>query len=82
MKKQYQKGGLGDVAVKKYLIEEMDKILKPIRERREELAKDPEAIYKMLKEGSAKARKAAAETLQEVKRVMKIDYFGDKDGEI
>ena len=82
MKKQYQKGGLGDVAVKKYLIEEMDKILKPIRERREELAKDPEAIYKMLEEGSAKARKVAAETLQEVKHAMKIDYFGDKNGEI
>ena len=82
MKKQYQKGGLGDVAVKKYLIEEMDKILKPIRERREELAKDPGAIYKMLEEGSVKARKAAAETLQEVKRAMKIDYFGDKNGEI
>ena len=82
MKKQYQKGGLGDVAVKKYLIEEMDKILKPIRERREELAKDPEAIYKMLEEGSVKARKAAAETLQEVKRAMKFDYFGDKNGYI
>ena len=60
----------------------MDKILKPIRERREELAKNPEAIYKMLEEGSVKARKAAAETLQEVKRAMKIDYFGDKNGEI
>ena len=60
----------------------MDKILKPIRERREELAKDPEAIYKMLEEGSVEARKAAAETLQEVKRAMKIDYFGDKNGEI
>ena len=82
MKNQYRKGGLGDVAVKKYLIEEMDKILKPIRERREELAKDPEAIYKMLEEGSVKARKTAAETLQEVKRAMKIDYFGDKNGEI
>ena len=82
MKKQYQKGGLGDVAVKKYLIEEMDKILKPIRERREELAKDPEAIYKMLEEGSVEAQKAAAETLQEVKHAMKIDYFGDKNGEI
>ena len=82
MKKQYQKGGLGDVAVKKYLIEEMDKILKPIRERREELAKDPEAIYKMLEEGSVKAREVAAETLQEVKRAMKIDYFGDKNGKV
>ena len=60
----------------------MDKILKPIRERREELAKDPEAIYKMLEEGSVKAQKAAAETLQEVKHAMKIDYFGDKNGEI
>ena len=82
MKAHYQKGGLGDVAVKKYLVEEMDKVLKPIRERREELAKNPEEIYRILQKGSEKAKKVAAQTLKELKQAMKIDYFGDKNGEI
>ena len=82
MKSHYQKGGLGDVAVKKYLIEEMDKVLKPIREKRAELEKNPEMIYEILKKGSLKAEKIAAQTLKEVKQAMKIDYFGDKNGKI
>ena len=82
MKTNYQKGGLGDVAVKKYLIEEMDKILKPIREKRAELEKNPEIIYKILRKGSLKAEKIAAQTLKEVKQAMKIDYFGDKNGKV
>lgn len=82
MKARYQKGGLGDVAVKKYLIEEMDKVLKPIREKRAELEKNPEMIYEILKKGSLKAEKIAAQTLKEVKRAMKIDYFGDKNGKV
>lgn len=82
MKVHYQKGGLGDVAVKKYLIEEMDKILKPIREKRAELEKDPEIIYEILRKGSLKAEKIAAQTLKEVKQAMKIDYFGDKNGKV
>ena len=82
MKADYQKGGLGDVAVKKYLIEEMDKILKPIREKRTELEKDPEIIYEILRKGSLKAEKIAAQTLKEVKQAMKIDYFGDKNGKV
>ena len=82
MKAHYQKGGLGDVAVKKYLVEEMDKVLKPIRERREELAKNPEAIYEILRKGSEKAEKVAAKTLKELKQAMKIDYFGGENGEI
>ena len=82
MKAHYQKGGLGDVTVKKYLVEEMDKVLKPIRERREELAKNPEAIYRILQKGSEKAKKVAAQTLKELKQAMKIDYFGDEDGKI
>lgn len=82
MKAHYQKGGLGDVAVKKYLVEEMDKVLKPIRERREELAKNPEAIYEILRKGSEKAEKVAAQTLKELKQAMKIDYFGGENGEI
>ena len=82
MKTHYQKGGLGDVAVKKYLIEEMDKILKPIREKRAELEKNPEIIYEILRKGSLKAEKIAAQTLKEVKQAMKIDYFGDKNGKV
>ena len=82
MKKQYQKGGLGDVAVKKYLIEEMDKVLKPIREKRAELEKNPEMIYEILKKGSLKAEKIAAQTLKEVKQAMKIDYFGGENGKV
>lgn len=82
MKAHYQKGGLGDVTVKKYLVEEIDKVLKPIRERREELAKNPEAIYEILQKGSEKAEKVAAQTLKELKQAMKIDYFGDEDGKI
>ena len=82
MKAHYQKGGLGDVAVKKYLIEEMDKVLKPIREKRAELEKNPEMIYETLKKGSLKAEKIAAQTLKEVKQAMKIDYFGDENGKV
>ena len=82
MKAHYQKGGLGDVVVKKYLIEEMDKVLKPIREKRAELEKNPEIIYEILKKGSLKAEKIAAQTLKEVKQAMKIDYFGDKNGKV
>lgn len=82
MKAHYQKGGLGDVTVKKYLVEEMDKVLKPIRERREELAKNPEAIYEILQKGSEKAEKVAVQTLKELKQAMKIDYFGGENGEI
>lgn len=82
MKAHYQKGGLGDVAVKKYLIEEMDKVLKPIREKRAELEKNPEMIYEILKKGSLKAEKISAQTLKEVKQAMKIDYFGGENGKV
>ena len=67
LKQQYQQGGLGDVVVKRYLIEELDIVLKPIRERRAELAKNPEAIYEILRQGSTRAKNVAAQTLKEVK---------------
>jgi tryptophanyl-tRNA synthetase len=83
MKAHYQQGGLGDVAVKRYLIEELDKVLKPIRERRAELAKDPSAVYEILRQGSERAEQVAAATLREVKNAMRINYFeGETDGEI
>ena len=77
MKAHYQKGGLGDVTVKMYLVEVLDEILKPIREKREELAKNPEEVYKMLAIGSEKARAKAQETLEEIKDAMQINYFKD-----
>ncbi len=75
LKAHYQRGGLGDVAVKKYLIEVLDQILAPIRQRRTELAKDPQAIYDILKRGSQQAERVAATTLDEVKTAMQINYF-------
>ena len=79
LKAHYQRGGLGDVAVKKYLIEVLDQVLAPIRQRRTELAKDPQAIYDILKRGSQQAEQVAAATLDEVKTAMQINYF--KTGE-
>jgi len=75
LKKQYQKGGLGDVVIKKRLINILDNLISPIRERREYLAKDPKIIMQILEDGTKKARKIAKETLKEVRRAMKIDYF-------
>ncbi|WP_071131331.1 tryptophan--tRNA ligase [Enterococcus timonensis] len=75
LKAQYQKGGLGDVAIKRYLIDVLDNQLTPMRERREMFAKDPAAIYEMLQKGSEAAEKVAAQTLSEVKTAMGINYF-------
>ena len=61
--------------VKKLLNAVLQETLEPIRLRREELAKDLPAVWAMLKEGSEKARSVAAQTLSEVKKAMKIDYF-------
>ena len=75
MKAHYERGGLGDMKVKKFLNAVMQETLEPIRARREELAKDIPAIWEMLKKGSEKARGVAAQTLAEVKAAMKINYF-------
>lgn len=75
LKAHYQRGGLGDVKIKLFLNDILQEELKPIRERREELAKNPEYVYSVLREGTRKARMAAKETLAEVKRHMMIDYF-------
>lgn len=75
MKEHYQKGGLGDVKVKKYLNEVLQEFLKPIREKRKEFAKDPAEIMKILEKGTKRAREKAGQTLKEVRKVMKLDYF-------
>lgn len=75
LKEHYQKGGLGDVKLKLRLNDVMQEILRPIRERREEFAKDKDEVYKMLELGSRDARDVAAKTLDEVKDAMGINYF-------
>ena len=75
LKEHYQRGGLGDVKIKKFLFEILNEELKPIRERRELLAKNPEKIKEILQEGTMRARKVAAETLKEVKTAMRLNYF-------
>ncbi|MEK7087434.1 MAG: tryptophan--tRNA ligase [Patescibacteria group bacterium] len=75
LKKQYQKGGLGDVAIKKRLIEVLENFLAPIRKKRAEFAKNPKAVIKILEEGTKKARTITSQTLAEVRKAMKLDYF-------
>ena len=79
MKEHYQRGGLGDVKVKKFLNNVIQTELKPIRKRREEYQKDIAYVYEVLKKGSEKAKDAAAKTLLDVKNSMKINYFDDKE---
>ena len=74
-KKQYEKGGLGDVVIKKRLIEVLESVISPIRERREELAKDPKVVMEILEKGTIEARKVAEVTMSEVRKAIKIDYF-------
>ena len=77
LKAHYQKGGLGDGTVKKFLNEIMQAELRPIRERREEFQKDLGEVFNMLYKGSQKAREVASVTLDEVKSAMGINYFKD-----
>lgn len=75
MKENYQRGGLGDVKTKRYLLEILERELGPIRERRIEFAKDMGEVYNMLQKGSEKAREVAGQTLSEVKGAMGLNYF-------
>lgn len=79
LKAHYQRGGLGDVKVKRFLNSVLDETLEPIRARRKEFEKDIPEVYRILKEGSEKAREVAAQTLSEVKDAMKINYFSDEE---
>lgn len=79
LKEHYRKGGLGDVKVKKFLNEVLQSTLEPIRVRRHEYEKNIDYVYQVLREGTQKARKTAANTLYEMRDAMKINYFDDKD---
>lgn len=79
LKAHYTRGGLGDVKVKKFLNRVLQDELAPIRQRRKEFSRDIPAVYRILEAGSQKARKKASETLAEMKRAMKINYFEDQE---
>lgn len=79
LKAHYQRGGLGDMKVKKFLAAVMQEEFTPIRERRREFARDIPAVYEMLRKGSEVAREAAAQTMSEVRAAMRINYFDDPD---
>ncbi|WEV38436.1 tryptophan--tRNA ligase [Lactobacillus sp. ESL0680] len=75
LKEDYQKGGLGDVKIKRYLNKVLEAELAPIRERRAKFAEDEAAVYEMLIEGSKKANEVANETLQQVRAAIGLNYF-------
>ena len=79
LKAHYQRGGLGDVKVKRFLESILQEELEPIRMRRKEHEQDIDGIYRILEQGCEVARKAAAQTLGEVRAAMKINYFSDRE---
>lgn len=79
LKDHYRRGGLGDVKVKKFLIKVLEDELEPIRQRRALYEKDLEKVFNILEEGTAKAREAGREKVEEVKKAMGINYFEDEN---
>ena len=79
LKEHYCRGGLGDGTCKKLLFNILNDRLKPIRERRMELQKDIPAVYEILRKGCEDARNTAAETMDQVRKAMKINYFDDAE---
>ncbi len=75
LKAHYRRGGLGDMKIKKLLNNILQEIIAPIRERRKELAKDPDKIFEILRKGTEKARKVAHKNLIKLKTQMGINYF-------
>jgi tryptophanyl-tRNA synthetase len=78
LKAAYQKGGLGDVVVKRFLNDVLNDVLEPMRARRKAYEADIPGVYKILEEGSKKAEAKAAATLLRVRRALGINYFADK----
>jgi len=75
LKAHYERGGLGDVKVKRFLIQVLEALLEPIRTRRAEYASQPERVMSYLAQGTFAANKKANETLYKVKEAMQINYF-------
>jgi tryptophanyl-tRNA synthetase len=79
LKDHYRRGGLGDMKCKKFLNQVLNKFLEPMRQRRHEFEQDIPEIYNILKKGTEQAREVGAQTMDEVRKAMQIDYFNDAD---
>ena len=79
LKEHYRRGGLGDMKCKKFLNTIINNMLEPMRQRRKEFEQDIPEIYNILKKGTDKARETAAQTMDEVRKAMRIDYFNDTE---
>ena len=79
LKDHYRRGGLGDMKCKKFLNNVINNMLEPMRQRRHQLEQDIPGIYEILKKGTEQARETAAQTMDEVRHAMRIDYFNDLD---
>ena len=79
LKDHYRRGGLGDMKCKKFLNNVINKMLEPMRQRRHELEQDIPGIYDILRKGTEQAREVAAQTMSEVRKAMRIDYFDDAE---
>ena len=79
LKDHYRRGGLGDMKCKKFLNQVLNKFLEPMRVRRAEFEKDIPEIYNILKKGTELAREVGAQTMDEVRKAMRIDYFNDTE---
>ena len=79
LKEHYRRGGLGDMKCKKFLNQVLNKFLEPMRARRAEFEKDIPEIYNILKKGTEQAREVGAQTMDEVRKAMRIDYFNDTE---
>ncbi|WP_420422520.1 tryptophan--tRNA ligase [Simkania sp.] len=75
LKDHYQRGGLGDSVVKKYLLEVLLEFLEPIQKRRAEYENDPAAVLEIVRKGTEKANEAASQTLVDVRRAMHLNYY-------
>ncbi len=75
LKEQYRAGGLGDVVIKRRLIDVLESLLGPIRARREVYAQDPAEVMRLLQQGTLRTREVAQTTLDEVRAAMQLDYF-------
>ena len=79
LKDHYRRGGLGDMKCKKFLNQVLNQFLEPMRQRRAEFEKDIPEIYNILKKGTEQAREVGAQTMDEVRKAMRIDYFNDTE---
>jgi tryptophanyl-tRNA synthetase len=79
LKEHYTRGGLGDMKCKKFLNQVLNKMLEPLRQRRAEYEKDIPEIFNILKRGTDEARAVAAQTMDEVRNAMRINYFTDEE---